>query len=66
MIHNLIHCPHCGEDMNPADWNASKHTCLHCGEPVVPLATQNVKMRRLMPLVTLRKRLQLQLLPIRK
>jgi hypothetical protein len=27
----LIHCPHCHEDMNPADWSANHGCCCHCG-----------------------------------
>ncbi|MDR2463279.1 MAG: hypothetical protein LBD30_05830 [Verrucomicrobiales bacterium] len=53
----LIHCHHCQEDMNSADWNANGERCLHCDTPLT--ASQSQPDRLLSPLLSLRRRMQL-------
>ncbi|MEM6823153.1 MAG: hypothetical protein AAF558_14575 [Verrucomicrobiota bacterium] len=33
-MNNIIHCPICQEDMNPADWEANEGCCCHCGREI--------------------------------
>lgn len=59
MEHN-IHCSHCQEDMNYADWEAHNGHCLHCGDVAEP---EWMVIRRLQnPLVRARQRIQIQTL----
>jgi Zn finger protein HypA/HybF involved in hydrogenase expression len=56
---NFIQCPHCQEEMNSADWAACGRHCPHCQEAIHPHVRQD---RRLGPLISLRKRLNIQLM----
>lgn len=53
----LIHCHHCQEDMNAADWQANGEACLHCERPLS--AAWPKPNRRFAPIVRLKHRLQL-------
>ncbi|MDR1191307.1 MAG: hypothetical protein LBK60_06560 [Verrucomicrobiales bacterium] len=53
----LIHCHHCQEDMNDADWDANGGRCLHCDAPLT--VTWEQPDRKLASLLSLRRRLQL-------
>ncbi|NJK90913.1 MAG: hypothetical protein HC904_03180 [Blastochloris sp.] len=59
MEHN-IHCPHCQEDMNHADWEANNGQCLHCDHNIEP--EWQVIRRQRNPLTQARHRIQLQTL----
>lgn len=59
MEHN-IHCSHCQEDMNHADWDAHHGHCIHCDHAVEP---EWMVIRRLQnPLIRARQRIQIQTL----
>lgn len=57
----LVHCQHCQEDTNTADWEANQGVCPHCGKGTEPqwsaLLTGG---RRAHTLGSLRRRLELQ------
>jgi len=53
----LIHCHHCQEDMNTADWAANGERCLHCDTALAGVWEQPD--HKLEPLIRLRHRLQL-------
>ena len=55
-METLLHCHHCGEDTNRADWEAAHECCAHCGE-----ATGGMLSRGLGRLAALRTRLELEL-----
>ena len=54
-METLVHCRHCGEDSNRADWEAERRCCMHCGEPAGTMA------RGLEALAALRERMELEL-----
>lgn len=57
MEHN-IHCSHCHEDMNYADWDANHARCVHCGNAVEP---EWQTLRRCQnPLARARQRIEIQ------
>lgn len=58
-METLIQCPHCQEDSNTADIDASHGHCPHCGQ-IVENEWQSVFNRRVHPLTRLRERLELQ------
>lgn len=58
-METLIHCHHCQEDTNTADWEANRGVCPHCGMETEPEWSQVFHGRR-NPLGSLRRRLELQ------
>lgn len=57
MEHN-IHCSHCQEDMNQADWEANHGRCLHCGKAVE--SEWQMLRQPINPLVRARARINIQ------
>lgn len=57
---SMIQCPHCQEDMNPADWEANEQFCISCGRPTENPVPRH--RRRLIPLISLRKKLEAQVM----
>jgi hypothetical protein len=55
-METLVQCRSCGEDTNPADWEAADSCCAHCGE-----TTGGTIHRGLDALASLRRRLELEL-----
>jgi len=54
---DLIHCRHCHEDTNGADWDANQQRCLHCDRPQEQDWT--FAKRRSNPLLGLKTRLEI-------
>lgn len=60
-METLIHCIHCQEDTNLADWEANHGICPHCGLPTDPVWGRYGTARRPdHPLSRVRRRLALQ------
>jgi len=60
-METLIHCPHCQEDINSADWEANHGICPHCGTEAEPdWGLFGAGRRRVEPLARARRRLELQ------
>lgn len=60
-METLIHCQHCQEDTNSADWEANHGVCPHCGMETEPdWGLFGAGRRRVEPLARARRRLQLQ------
>jgi acetyl-CoA carboxylase beta subunit len=56
-MNTFIHCHHCQEDMNSADWEANSGRCLHCDSEID--VDWNWETRRRNPINRLRHRLEI-------
>lgn len=60
-MQTLIHCHHCQEDTNHADWEANHGVCPHCGQFTEPAWDFTAASRRMEnPISRVRRRLALQ------
>jgi len=49
-MENIIHCDHCQEDMNQADWEANSQHCLQCGKLIGNFSMTLSQPRRFEPI----------------
>ncbi len=56
-METLIHCNHCQEDTNSADWEANRGVCPHCGR-ATGSQIELLRASRHNPLRQMRRRLE--------